>query len=128
REPQAPSGVHAPGGAASVSVNTPAQPRSANLNPLQHSSTCLTRPSLAWPQPGSYCDRVKIDNDSPEHPYVQLAGLLREQIKAGETGPRVPSIMELADETGLSAATVKRALRLLRDEGLIYTVPGRGTF
>ena len=71
---------------------------------------------------------MKIDNDSPEHPYVQLAGLLRDRIKAGDIGPRVPSIMELADETGLSAATVKRALGLLRDEGLIYAVPGRGTF
>jgi len=71
---------------------------------------------------------VKIDNDSPEHPYVQLAGLLRDRIKAGAIGPRVPSIMELADETGLSAATVKRALGILRDEGLIYAVPGRGTF
>jgi len=59
---------------------------------------------------------------------VQLASLLREQIKSGKTGPRVPSIMELAEESGLSAATVKRALRLLRDEGLIYSVPGRGTF
>ena len=49
-------------------------------------------------------------------------------MKAGDIGPRVPSIMELADETGLSAATVKRALRLLHDEGLIYAVPGRGTF
>jgi len=36
--------------------------------------------------------------------------------------------MELADESGLSAATVKRAMGLLREEGLIYTVPGRGTF
>jgi GntR family transcriptional regulator len=71
---------------------------------------------------------VKIDNDSPEHPYVQLAGLLRTQIKAGKIGPRVPSITELAEESGLSAATVKRALGLLRDEGLIYSVPGRGTF
>lgn len=71
---------------------------------------------------------MKIDPDSPEHPYVQLAGLLREQIRAGKIGPRVPSIMELADETGLSAATVKRALALLRDEGVIFTVPGRGTF
>jgi GntR family transcriptional regulator len=71
---------------------------------------------------------VKIDNDSPEHPYVQLAGLLRQRIRAGKIGPRVPSIMELADESGLSAATVKRALGLLRDEGLIETVPGRGTF
>jgi DNA-binding GntR family transcriptional regulator len=71
---------------------------------------------------------VRIDNDSPEHPYVQLAGLLRERIRAGKIGPRIPSIMELADESELSAATVKRALALLRDEGLIYTVPGRGTF
>jgi DNA-binding GntR family transcriptional regulator len=71
---------------------------------------------------------VKIDNDSPEHPYVQLAGILRERIKAGKIGLRVPSIMELTDESELSAATVKWALRLLRDEGLIYTVPGRGTF
>ena len=71
---------------------------------------------------------MKIDNDSPEHPYVQLAGLLRAQIKAGKIGPRVPSITELAEESGLSAATVKRALGLLRDEKLIYTVPGRGTF
>lgn len=59
---------------------------------------------------------------------MQLAGLLREGIRAGEIGPRIPSIMELADQTGLSPATVKRALRLLREEGLIYAVPGRGTF
>ena len=71
---------------------------------------------------------MKIDNDSPEHPYVQLAGLLRKRIKAGQIGPRVPSIMELAEESGLAPATVKRALALLREEGLIETVPGRGTF
>ena len=71
---------------------------------------------------------MKIDPDSPQHPYVQLAGLLRERITAGKVGPRVPSIMELADETGLAPATVKRALRLLREEGLIFSVPGRGTF
>jgi GntR family transcriptional regulator len=71
---------------------------------------------------------VKIDPDSPEHPYVQLAGLLRDRIRSGEIGPRVPSIMELATRTELSPATVKRALGLLRDEGLIVTVRGRGTF
>ena len=71
---------------------------------------------------------MKIDADSPEHPYVQLAGQLRERIRAGKIGPRVPSIMELADQSELSPATVKRALALLRDEGLIYTVRGRGTF
>ena len=71
---------------------------------------------------------MKIDPDSPEHPYVQLAGLLRDRIKAGKIGPRVPSIMELADQTDLSPATVKRSLKLLRDDGVIVSVPGRGTF
>jgi GntR family transcriptional regulator len=71
---------------------------------------------------------MKIDPDSPEHPYVQLASQIRDRIRLGRIGPRMPSIMELASETDLSAATVKRALRVLRDEGLIYSVPGRGTF
>ncbi len=76
----------------------------------------------------SYGDHVKIDPDSPQHPYVQLAGMLRARINARDLGPRMPSIMELAGETGLSAATVKRALVMLVEEGLIYTVKGRGTF
>lgn len=71
---------------------------------------------------------MKIDPDSPEHPYVQLAGMLRERITSGDIGPRIPSIMELAAESGVSAATVKRALKILRDAGLIVTVRGRGTF
>lgn len=71
---------------------------------------------------------MKIDPDSPEHPYVQLAGMLRDRINAGTIGPRVPSITQLAEETDLSVATVKRALKLLRDEGIILSVPGRGTF
>ena len=75
-----------------------------------------------------YCDPVKIDPDSPEHPYVQLAGMLRERITSGDIGPRIPSIMDLAAEAGVSAATVKRALKILRDAGLIVTVRGRGTF
>jgi hypothetical protein len=48
--------------------------------------------------------------------------------RPAQGGPRVPSIMELADETGRSPATVKRALKLLHDEGVIFAVPGRGTF
>ena len=71
---------------------------------------------------------MKIDPASPEHPYVQLAALLRERIASGEITSVMPSIMELTEETGLAPGTVRRAIRLLADEGLVVTEPGRGTF
>lgn len=71
---------------------------------------------------------MKIDPASPEHPYVQLATQLRSRIEAGEITVTLPSIMELTEETGLSINTVRRAIKILVDEGLAYTVPGRGTF
>lgn len=72
--------------------------------------------------------RIQIDPESPDHPYVQLAGQLRAAIKSGAIGPVVPSIMKLAEETGLAPNTIRRALEVLRGEELIYTVQGRGTF
>ena len=69
-----------------------------------------------------------IDPASPEHPYVQLAAQLRSRIEGGEITTTLPSIMELTEETGLSINTVRRAIRVLIDEGVAYTVPGRGTF
>lgn len=71
---------------------------------------------------------VKIDPAAPDHPYVQLAAMLRERIRSGQIGPLMPSIMELTEETGLAVGTVRRAVKILVDEGLVYTVPGRGTF
>lgn len=75
-----------------------------------------------------YGDRVKIDPESPDWPYVQVAALLRRRIETGELGPRMPSHMDLAEQTGVAPRTVQRALKLLKEEGLIYAVPGRGTF
>jgi GntR family transcriptional regulator len=71
---------------------------------------------------------VTIDPRSPEHTYLQLARLLRERIQSGEIDALLPSIMELTEETGLAAGTVRRAVKVLIDEGLVYAVPGRGTF
>jgi DNA-binding GntR family transcriptional regulator len=71
---------------------------------------------------------VQIDPDSPRYPYLQVADYLRAQIRAGKIGPRVPSAMTLAADTGASVATVKRAFRVLHEEGLIISVNGRGTF
>jgi GntR family transcriptional regulator len=71
---------------------------------------------------------VKIDQTSPEHPYLQLAGLLRSRIQAGEITNQLPSITQLTEETELAVGTVRRAVGILVKEGLVETVPGRGTF
>jgi DNA-binding GntR family transcriptional regulator len=69
-----------------------------------------------------------VNRESPDWPKVQVAARLREQIKAGELGPKLPSHMVLAEQLGVATMTVQRALQILRDEGLIYSVPGLGTF
>lgn len=71
-----------------------------------------------------------IDLWDPTPPYRQLAGLLRDRIAAGEfrPGDALPSEKDLQQEHGLARETVRRAMRVLRDEGLVVTIPGRGTF
>jgi GntR family transcriptional regulator len=71
---------------------------------------------------------VKIDETSPEHPYLQLAGLLRADIESGKITNQLPSITDLTEETRLAVGTVRRAINILVKEGLVETVPGRGTF
>jgi len=71
---------------------------------------------------------IDIDQDSPRHAYEQVADALREQILAGKIGPRLPSIMQLTESTGLSRVTIINALTVLEQEGLIFTRRGRGTF
>jgi GntR family transcriptional regulator len=71
---------------------------------------------------------VPVDPNAAEWPYQQVAAQLREQISSGAIGPRLPSAMVLAEQMGVAPNTVQRAVRVLREEGLIYSVPGRGTF
>lgn len=74
--------------------------------------------------------RYVIDVHGPEPSYLQLAAQLRARIVSGEIGPRdaLPSITYLTGETGLAVGTVRKAIAVLVEEGLAYTVPGRGTF
>lgn len=69
-----------------------------------------------------------IDPDSPEHPYEQLARHLRDRIRAGDITGRLPSLMRLVEETGLSLNTAQKAVKVLADEGVVFTMPGRGVF
>jgi GntR family transcriptional regulator len=73
---------------------------------------------------------MKVDADAPEPPYRQLAGILRAEIESGERPPRsrLPSINQLAADHGIATATVVKALRILKDEGLITGTAGYGTF
>jgi DNA-binding GntR family transcriptional regulator len=71
---------------------------------------------------------VKIDETSPVHPYVQLAGFLRADIESGQITHQLPSITQLTERFELAVGTVRRAVKILVDEGLVKTVPGRGTF
>lgn len=71
---------------------------------------------------------ISIDEASAEYPYVQVAEQLRAAITAGQITSLLPSIMELTEQTGLAPGTIRRAFRILLDEQLIVTRPGRGTF
>jgi GntR family transcriptional regulator len=73
---------------------------------------------------------VGLDRDGPEPLYQQLAAILRGQIGSGELPPRtaIPSINRLAADYGLAVVTVRKAIGMLVDEGLVITVSGKGTF
>jgi DNA-binding transcriptional regulator YhcF (GntR family) len=60
--------------------------------------------------------------------YVQVATEIRRAIAEGEAGPgeRLPPARDLAAVLGVNPNTVFRALRLLRDEGLLEFRRGRG--
>jgi GntR family transcriptional regulator len=62
--------------------------------------------------------------------YVQLARVLRKRIASGELEPRstLPSETYLQQEHEVSRGTVRMAIAILRDEGLVITIGGRGTF
>lgn len=71
-----------------------------------------------------------VDHMNPTPLYVQLADILRKMIKSGELQPRstLPSESYLQQEHGVSRGTVRMAIAILRDEGLVVTIGGRGTF
>jgi len=72
--------------------------------------------------------QVKIDRGEPLELHEQVAGEIRRAISEGEARPgeRLPPARDLAAVLGVNRNTVLRALRLLRDEGLLEFRRGRG--
>lgn len=71
-----------------------------------------------------------VNRSSATPPWQQLYDLLRGRIDSGELvpGDRIPSVISLSQEYDLAPGTVRKALGRLRDEGLIVTRTGWGTF
>ncbi|WP_037870099.1 GntR family transcriptional regulator [Streptomyces sp. SPB074] len=72
----------------------------------------------------------EIDPRAPEPPYRQIAAVLERELRAGtpEPGKAVPSEKELTERFGVARNTARSALAVLREKGLIFTVPGRGSY
>jgi GntR family transcriptional regulator len=72
----------------------------------------------------------RIDRESYEPAYVQLANILRRQISDGayRPGDQLPSESQLCRRYGISPMTVRRSINLLSDQGVVNTAQGRGTF
>jgi len=71
---------------------------------------------------------VKVDRADPTDLFEQVAGEIRRAIAEGEAKPgeRLPPAKDLAAVLDVNTNTVLRALRLLRDEGLLEFRRGRG--
>jgi GntR family transcriptional regulator len=62
--------------------------------------------------------------------YQQLAGIIRGQIDHGDLAENrpIPAKDRLVQEYGVAKGTVERALDVLKAEGYIRTVLGRGMY
>jgi GntR family transcriptional regulator len=62
--------------------------------------------------------------------YRQVAEFIRSAVKDGrlKPGDALPTETQLADYLGVSVDTIRAALKLLRDEGIVVTSQGIGSF
>ena len=71
-----------------------------------------------------------LDRQSPQTLHSQLEDIIRQGIENEEWKPdsNIPSENEFSNMYGISRMTIRSVLNTLVQEGLIYKVPGKGTF
>lgn len=73
-------------------------------------------------------DDTVIDRAGMRHAYQQVADAVAARITAGRYLVKLPSERDLAAEFSVSYLTVRHAMAILRERGLIVSIHGRGTF
>lgn len=70
------------------------------------------------------------DPNRPAYAYKEIADHIAARIAEGELTPsmRLPGERELAAQYGVALGTARRAVRELRDRGLVITLPAKGTY
>jgi DNA-binding GntR family transcriptional regulator len=73
---------------------------------------------------------MMVDPEGPIPVYQQIADVIAARIERGELQPnrRIPSETALQQEFGVARETARHAVAVLRERGLVVTVPQRGTF
>ncbi len=71
-----------------------------------------------------------LDYKSRKPIYDQLCEAVERMAACGvlESGSRLPSVRSLAEELAINPNTVQKAYRMLEHNGVIQTVPGKGSF
>ena len=74
--------------------------------------------------------QITINPDSSISKHAQIAGSMRADIEAGrlQVGVRLPSINEFSKNHKVARDTIEKAYNLLKKEGYIQSVPGKGNY
>src|SRR5918994_569242 len=73
---------------------------------------------------------ARVYNRSRVPLYLQVASVMRQRIEVGHwrSGQQISTLEELEREFEVARVTVRQAVELLQDEGLVHRHQGRGTF
>ena len=87
-----------------------------------------TRSTIYHPIGGGHLISLNYRDSRPI--YEQIKDNYKKLILSGAIGPdeRLPSVRELAAQLAINPNTIQRAYRELESEGIVYTVPGKGSF
>lgn len=73
---------------------------------------------------------TEYDPLAPVPRYRQIAAIIGGRIERGELEPNrpIPSEVQIESEFGVARSTARKAVALLREQNLIVTVPGLGSY